>query len=636
MKWKLTCRRGAYAGQTFAFETAQVTVGRASTNTLALDPEKEPRVSGVHCSFFEEDRKLLVKDSGSTNGTLVDGVKIQSAVPVYQGSLISLGEKGPEFAVECDFLPPLNKTMENTQPSGGKVPPPLPPQPPAVAPPKPPAPPPLPPGPADAAPKPFVVAPLAPQPPVAPAPGKGPALLKLVCRSGALAGKTYEFTRDSVSVGRGESNNLRLDAFQDQAASTHHCEIAWKNGAYVVRDKESRNGTYINGQKIGAEAPLPTGAVLRLGEKGPEFMATYGTASAADARPAGGAVPAAKQGIGLMTLEGKLNEAKKQVSRDYRWKLGVVVLGMLFLLFAGGGIALWQWEKVQEKQRQQEAEVERLKNEQVDFGRVSAKASGAIYGVYICEPMGGNLVRWAFAGTAFAINANLHLLGTNSHVGNIVNMPGFANKYLVVVRSGDPKHMYRVRRSILHPEYQAGENGGAVDCPDVALLQTEVATIAGENLPFPEVLEAEDPSTRNKLVMPGAPVCLIGYPGEYAQSYLDLEKAANVAKLVSGSVSALVKFNQGMANGANYDELQHTCQTSGGNSGSPVLDRNGKVVALHFSGISQRVATITEGEDGKKVIGEVQVSGSAIRTSVNVKYLVDLVQKEFGSAAWGN
>lgn len=632
MKWKLTCRRGSYAGQSFAFDAAQVTVGRASTNSLVLDPEREPRVSAVHCTFYEENRVLLVKDSGSTNGTLVDGVKIQSAVPVYQGSLISLGEKGPEFAVECDILPPLQKTMENTQPGADKTPPPLPPA--HVAPPKPPAPPPLPPGPADAAPKPFAVAPLAPQPPVAPAPAKGPAVLKFVCRSGALAGKTFEFTREAVSVGRGESNNLRLDAFQDQAASTHHCEILWKNGAYAVRDKESRNGTYINGQKIGAEAPLPSGAVLRLGEKGPEFLVTYGQAVAPEPRPAGGAPAGAKQGIGLMTLEGKLNEAKREVRREHRSRMLVFagLLGM-FLMVCGIVVAV-KWDEIKARLSRQEQDITKIEGEKVDFAKVNENSQGAVYGVFFHGWNNAGKELWLFSGTAFAVNRAKGILGTNAHVAKGASDAVAKGVEVVVVKSGDPRYAYRVKQMYCHPDFKTLGDSRAFKCPDVGILEVETRTISGENLPFPSVLQPVGPRDAEG-IKAGMPVCLIGYPGEFDTDYQRLADSANVAKCLVGSIGAVLKFNGGPATGTNFEEFQHTCAATPGTSGSPMLDAKGRVIALHYSGIFVELAVLSENASGQKVIsGKQGLNASGLTAAVSVRYLIDLVRQKYGNDAW--
>lgn len=609
MKWSLNCTRGAYAGQTFEFTAAQVSIGRAPGNALPLDPEKEPRVSAVHCTFYELNGKLMLKDSGSTNGTFLNGKKLDAPAPVFRGSVVALGEKGPEFSVDCDLLPPVEHTVENTNDGQASAPKPVPPPVPALK---------------------------APAPAPAPAAAAIPAL-KLTGRTGSLNGQTREFTVPVVTVGRGDQSLLRLDPFQDQAASTNHCEIHWTGSGYKVKDLGSRNGTYINGAKVTGEAPLPSGAVLRLGERGPEFLAAYGMAPAGSPAPAPVPAPGVKQGIGLMTLEGKLAEAKRDVRKEYRWKLASVLAMVLVLLAVGGGVAAWQWEEITKRQRRHETNLERIESEQVDFTRVNDTAAGAVYGVFFMERLSGDRLRIGFVGSAFAINNDLRLLGTNSHVAVVFNELRGANQSLVVIRSGDPKYMYRVKRVVLHPQYQQLAGGRAAMCPDVAVLETERTTyLRNENLDFPQVLKAASNYERSDHIKPGMPLCLIGYPGEYSHDYENIGAAGNVAKMLTGTANAVLNFSSGPATGANFDLLQHNCDATGGTSGSAVMNKDGRVIALHFAGRNVTVATVTEDASGRKVTGTTSLRGSGITIAVNVKYLIELVQNTYGKNAWGD
>src|SRR5262249_6812458 len=46
---------------------------------------------------------------------------------------------------------------------------------------------------------------------------------------------------------------------------SHHCEILLRGKDVVVKDLNSTNGTFINGEKV-AESPLKPGQILRLGQ----------------------------------------------------------------------------------------------------------------------------------------------------------------------------------------------------------------------------------------------------------------------------------------------------------------------------------------------------------------------------------
>jgi DNA-binding response OmpR family regulator len=51
----------------------------------------------------------------------------------------------------------------------------------------------------------------------------------------------------------------------DRAASRRHAEIAGEGGAYLVRDLDSTNGTWLNGQRLAAPAHLRDGDLIEIG-----------------------------------------------------------------------------------------------------------------------------------------------------------------------------------------------------------------------------------------------------------------------------------------------------------------------------------------------------------------------------------
>lgn len=84
--------------------------------------------------------------------------------------------------------------------------------------------------------------------------------LKVV--SGPHAGASFDILEYSVTIGREPSNTISLP--QDAAASRRHATLSYENGAYVVRDSGSANGTYVNGARI-TESPLRPGDTLQIG-----------------------------------------------------------------------------------------------------------------------------------------------------------------------------------------------------------------------------------------------------------------------------------------------------------------------------------------------------------------------------------
>lgn len=86
-------------------------------------------------------------------------------------------------------------------------------------------------------------------------------MARLVLLSEGLTGRTYDLKVDRTTVGRVEDNAFEIP---EASVSSHHCEILLRGKEVVVKDLNSTNGTFINGEKI-TEATLKPGQILRLG-----------------------------------------------------------------------------------------------------------------------------------------------------------------------------------------------------------------------------------------------------------------------------------------------------------------------------------------------------------------------------------
>lgn len=86
-------------------------------------------------------------------------------------------------------------------------------------------------------------------------------MAKLVVLSEGQKGRTYELKVERTTVGRLEDNAFHLP---EQSVSSHHCEILLRGNDVVIKDLNSTNGTFINGEKI-SEQVLKPGQILRLG-----------------------------------------------------------------------------------------------------------------------------------------------------------------------------------------------------------------------------------------------------------------------------------------------------------------------------------------------------------------------------------
>jgi pSer/pThr/pTyr-binding forkhead associated (FHA) protein len=116
---------------------------------------------------------------------------------------------------------------------------------------------------------------------------------KLVLLSEGFAGRTYELNVEKTTVGRVEDNAFQI---AEPSVSSHHAEIILRGNDVVIKDLNSTNGTYINGEKI-SEAVLKPGQTLKFGQVELRLEGKDGAgAAAAPSKPAAGAsAPAAQK-----------------------------------------------------------------------------------------------------------------------------------------------------------------------------------------------------------------------------------------------------------------------------------------------------------------------------------------------------
>jgi hypothetical protein len=94
-------------------------------------------------------------------------------------------------------------------------------------------------------------------------PANAPRTAMLVVRQGKESGRTYEVRKDRMTIGRSRESDIFLE---DLAVSRIHTSIGRDDrGRYIVRDENSANGTYVNGQRI-TEQVLEEGDEVQIGQ----------------------------------------------------------------------------------------------------------------------------------------------------------------------------------------------------------------------------------------------------------------------------------------------------------------------------------------------------------------------------------
>ena len=110
-------------------------------------------------------------------------------------------------------------------------------------------------------------------------------MAKLVIQNQGMTGRACELHTDRTTIGRVEDNTFHI---ADPSVSSHHCEVQLRGSDIVIRDLNSTNGSFINGNKI-EESVLKPGQILRLGQVELKLEVEGVTAAA----PAPGSAPSA-------------------------------------------------------------------------------------------------------------------------------------------------------------------------------------------------------------------------------------------------------------------------------------------------------------------------------------------------------
>jgi len=137
-------------------------------------------------------------------------------------------------------------------------------------------------------------------------------MAKLVVQSPEQKGRSYELKVDKTTIGRVEDNTFQL---AEASVSSHHCEVLLRGTDVVIKDLNSTNGTFINGEKI-SESVLKPGQTLRLGQI--ELRLETGDSTTALPAPGAPAAPAPAPASGSTT-----SSQRKQLDQTVVMKRGV-------------------------------------------------------------------------------------------------------------------------------------------------------------------------------------------------------------------------------------------------------------------------------------------------------------------------
>ncbi len=84
----------------------------------------------------------------------------------------------------------------------------------------------------------------------------------LIGTEGSLKGSSYAIDTQGLRIGRDPNNEVHLD---DPDVSRHHARVILYNGALWVQDAGSRNGVFVNENRISTHKQVGPGDALRIG-----------------------------------------------------------------------------------------------------------------------------------------------------------------------------------------------------------------------------------------------------------------------------------------------------------------------------------------------------------------------------------
>jgi len=90
----------------------------------------------------------------------------------------------------------------------------------------------------------------------------GGQLVVLSAADDALAAGTVFHLQPVTSIGRSPNNTISIP---DTYASAQHTLLTWREGQWWLEDRDSRNGTLLNGARISGPAVVSAGDVIGVG-----------------------------------------------------------------------------------------------------------------------------------------------------------------------------------------------------------------------------------------------------------------------------------------------------------------------------------------------------------------------------------
>jgi hypothetical protein len=212
--------------------------------------------------------------------------------------------------------------------------------------------------------------------------------------SGARAGQVDEFpsTVSEILAGRDPDAGICFDPSREDLVSRHHVKIVRdpeSPNEFAVVDLQSRNGTFLNRQRIYAPARLVHNDVIQLGPAGPEFRFEFdpppgNIVTRPLERPANALMLApiheepAPRPIGRATVERMLGDTFTKVKHESDKAVWVGAAALTAILVVGGIIYIYQRQNAVDAGQQAQQNAQALQQMGQEVKRTPEMAQAAM------------------------------------------------------------------------------------------------------------------------------------------------------------------------------------------------------------------------------------------------------------------
>jgi S1-C subfamily serine protease len=415
-------------------------------------------------------------------------------------------------------------------------------------------------------------------------------MLRITHTRGPKAPLVEHFAVPRLRVGSAPGSELCFHPGDGRGVGAQHAEIRWEGGTWQVVDLGAPAGTWVNRVRV-SRAALRPGDVVGVGPEGPEFRVELASGAVE-------AAPASDGSVDLATAQRLISDAVARSSNDDKAAAIVAAkvaaakrrtarsnmlltlgLGVTFVAFVAAAAFVWDSQRRAAELASEAGlgrkEARRPKGTiptKVVTGREIFEDNKAA--VFLMGWRQGNTIGGSC--TAFAIQPSI--LVTNAHC--VVALKAKGGTPIVTQNDSGGNVRFKIVGWAVHPGYKAGKT--SAEAADVGLLRVD------GKLPKTMTL-ANDAELR--ALGPGDDVFVIGFPGRV------MDPVSPSATFLQGHVGRLMALGE-QAPESNDDAVlvQHDAVTRGGNSGSPIFNQYGHVIAVHAAHLDDEADVKVDGK----------------------------------------